>query len=310
MKSKELYKVYRPRKFKDIIGQKEAVKILRTKIEKEELPHTILLSGPSGTGKTTIARILVRALKCSRHDFVEANNADLRGIEEVRKIRNVIQLTPLRGDCRVWLIDEAHKLTNDAQNAFLKMLEDTPDHVYFIFCTTEPEKLLKTIRTRSTEIGLHSLSTKDMLKLIANVSAKAKINLPEEVVENIIENSDGSPRKALVLLDQIKDLQNEDEMLRAIEASTAKDKGEFIGKLLLRPNVEWSELAECLKDNRKEDSEKIRRGVLGYMASVLLNNSGKTAARAFIVIGCFEDNLYNSGFAGLVYACFAVLHGN
>jgi DNA polymerase III subunit gamma/tau len=216
----ELYKKYRPKEFRDVIGQGSAVKVLEAKLKSNNLPHTLLFAGPSGCGKTTLARIVCRKLKCSKHDFKELNSADFRGIDMVRNIRININKAPIGGDCRVWLIDECHKLTTDAQNAFLKMLEDTPDHVYFMLATTEPQKLLPTIRTRSTEIAVKNLTRKSLQKLILFVSASALIGIDTEVLEKIIECSDGSARKALVLLDQIAELKSEEDMIEAIKATS------------------------------------------------------------------------------------------
>jgi len=143
--------------------------MLAQMVKRNKVPHTLLFSGPPGCGKTTLARILRKKLNCGKYDFSEVNCADFRGIDMVRDIRSHLQQAPISGDCRVWLIDEAHKLSNDAQNAFLKMLEDTPNHVYFFLATTNPQKLLKTIRTRCTEVVVKSLGDKNMEELIDDV---------------------------------------------------------------------------------------------------------------------------------------------
>src|SRR5688572_25883760 len=140
----ELYKKFRPKTLKGVVGQEGAVSSLQSMIDKGRLPHTILFSGPSGCGKTTIARILKGILECSDLDFFEINCADFKGIDMVRDIRRYVGIPPLHGKSRVWLIDEAHQLTKDAQNAFLKLLEDTPKHAYFMLATTDPQKLLPT----------------------------------------------------------------------------------------------------------------------------------------------------------------------
>src|SRR5690606_3369465 len=109
-----------------------------------DIPHAMLFTGPSGCGKTTLARILRVKLRCSDNDFQEINAADFRGIDSIRSMRQQVGAAPLGGDSRIWLIDEAHSMTADAQNAFLKLLEDTPRHVYFFLATTDPQKLKKT----------------------------------------------------------------------------------------------------------------------------------------------------------------------
>ena len=208
----ELYKKYRPKKLEQLVGQDSTVEVLGRKLKKKVLPHTILLTGPSGCGKTTVARILKRRLKCGRGDFREMNAADHRGIEDVRNINQRMRQAPLNGDCRIWLIDEAHKLTNDAQNAFLKMLEDTPEHVYFILATTTPQKLINTIRNRCTEFKLKGLSNTDIEKILNTISKAEKFQLPKKIRKKIVDSSEGSARKCLVLLDQILEIEDEKTM--------------------------------------------------------------------------------------------------
>src|SRR5437773_2031788 len=128
---RELYKKHRPRKFADVVGQPRAVAALESMVAAGEVPHSVLFAGPSGTGKTTLARILARELGCGKN-FKEINAAESRGIDSIREVQSVMGLAPMGGKCRVWLWDEAHRLTPDSQSALLKTLEDTPSHVYFM----------------------------------------------------------------------------------------------------------------------------------------------------------------------------------
>ena len=305
--SDELYKKYRPKSFREVLGQGSVIKTLTDLGRRKALPHTILFAGPSGTGKTTLARILCTKLKCSEHDVQELNCADFRGIDMVREIRNRMGSSGLGGVNRAWIIDEAHRLTADAQNAFLKILEDTPDHVWFILCTTEPEKLKKTIRTRSTELKLKSLNSKDMERLLDGVAGKEGIELTEEVRDRIVQVADGGPRKALVLLNQIMGLGDEEEQLAAVGAGDATAQGIELARALLNPRSRWPAVASLLK-KIDEEPEQLRWMVLGYMKSVLLGG-GKLASRAFDVITIFGDNFYDSKQAGLVAACYEVIEG-
>ncbi len=305
----ELYKKYRPRTLDKILGQDSSVKILKSFIAKRKIPHALLFTGPSGCGKTTLARILRRELKCGKHDFTELDCADFRGIEMVRNIRSRLYQAPISGRCRVWIIDECHKLTADAQNAFLKMLEDTPKHVYFMLATTDPQKLKKTIKTRCTEIVVRSLTDKYILSLVAYVCKQEGYDkLPKEVVEKIIESCDGSARKALVLLGKIIDLDDEDEMIDAIKATTVGVQAIAIVRALLNPRVKWMEMAKILKETSTEEPEQIRWMILGYAKSVLLGG-GKFSARAYLIIDVFRDHFYDSKHAGLVAACYEIIVG-
>ena len=304
----ELYKKYRPIKFSGMIGQSSSVKVLQTKLKKKTLPHALLFTGPSGCGKTTFARILRKKLGCGKHDFTELDCADFRGIEMVRNIRSHLHQAPISGKCRIWLIDECHKMTGDAQNAFLKMLEDTPSHVYFMLATTDPQKLKVTIRTRCTEIIVRSLNRKSMFKLISYICGMEKIGLPEEVAEKIIECSYGSARKALVLLNQVIELDNEDDMIEAIKTTTAEVQALSIARALLNPHTKWMEMIKILKESSDEEPESIRWMILGYAKTILLSG-GKLSGRSYLIIDTFRDNFYDSKWAGLIASCYEIIVG-
>jgi DNA polymerase III gamma/tau subunit len=305
---KELYKIYRPKKLKDVIGQESAVSSLSKMIEKDTIPHAILLTGPSGCGKTTLARILSKKVDCGKMDLIENNCADFKGIDTIREIRSAMVSSPISGKSRVWIIDECHKLTNDAQNAFLKLLEDTPSHVYFILCTTEPNRLIKTIRTRCTEISVKSLSDKEIEKLISSVCKKEKIKLSEEVIDKIVDVSEGSARKALVVLHQIRDIKSKEGQLNAISSSISENQGITIARLLFNTKTKWKEIADVLKTIENNDAESIRWLILGYAKSVLLNG-GNLSARAYQVIRVFQDNWYDCKSAGLISGCYEIISG-
>jgi len=305
---KELYKKYRPKTFNKVLGQSSSVKVLQTFIKKNKVPHTLLFTGPSGCGKTTLARILRKELKCGKHDFTELDCADFRGIEMVRNIRSHIHQAPISGECRVWIIDECHKLTNEAQNAFLKILEDTPNHVYFMLATTDPQKLKQTIRTRSTEIVVRSLNNKSILKLLSYICKMEKIRLPEEVADKIAECSNGSARKALVFLNQIAELDDEDDMMGAIKATTAEVQAIIIAKALFNSRTKWIEMAKILKETSNEEPEQIRWMILGYAKTILLSG-GKLSSRAYLIIEAFRDHFYDSKWAGLTASCYEIIVG-
>ena len=301
----ELYKKYRPKKLKQMIGQSSSVKVLSTYLKKKNIPHALLFSGPSGCGKTTLARILRKELKCGKYDFTEKS---YRKIEEIRQIRSQMYQAPISGKTRIWLLDEVHQLTSDAQNEFLKMLEDTPRHVYFMLATTIPQKLKNTIRTRCTEIVVRSLAKKSMFKLLEGVCNQENTSIPKDVIEEIEESSDGSARKALVLLDQIIELDDEESMLEAIKVTTAEIQGNNIARALFNTRTSWSDMAKILKETTNEEPETIRRMVLGYATKVILGG-GKNAKEAYLIIDAFRDHFYDCKHAGLVAAAYEVIVG-
>jgi len=302
----ELYKKYRPNNLDDIIGQDVAVRMLNSVIKQNNIPHAILFTGPSGCGKTTLARIIRKKLHCSKHDFIESAP---RKIEDVRLIKTRIHQAPMKGKCRVWLIDECHKLTSDSQDEFLKMLEDTPNHVYFLFTTTDPQKLKTTIKNRCTEITVKPLSNKNMSLLLESVCKSEKKKISKEIIEKIIDNSFGSARKALVFLNGIIDLDTEEEMLDSILTVSAEEQAFSIVKALLyNPRTTWKEMAKILRDTEGEEPEQIRWLVLSCAKTEMLKG-GKLTGRAFLIIEAFRDNFYDSKIAGLTAACYEVIEG-
>jgi len=302
----ELYKKYRPTEFEDVKGQSVTAQINKL-IKNKRFPHATLFAGPSGCGKTTLARIIRQKLGCSDSDFNEVNCADFRGIDMVRDIRGLMHLAPIMGDVRVWLIDEAHQLSSAAQNAILKMLEDTPKHVYFILATTEPEKLLKTIRTRCTTFNVQGLNSQDSEHLIESVCEKESVQLSEDVTDAIIKYGDGSPRQILVLLDSIIDIEDEDEQLQSIYKSETRREAIEICRALFQPNPSWSQITHII-NSISEEPESIRWMILSYAKTLLIKQKRLNAKsmRAYRIIEAFRDNFYDSKLAGLAAACFEV----
>ncbi len=302
----ELYKRYRPKDFGDIVGQEQVTKPLQKMVEQNKVPHAILLCGSKGTGKTTIGRILRRKLKCSKWDFIEQNCANKRGIESIREIMSQADLCPMKGKTKIWLMDEAHMWTSEASNSFLKILEEPPSHVYFILCTTEPQKLIATIRSRCTEFAFKPLSSTHLRSLIEKIAKAEKIELSEEVIDKIIVNSDNSARNALVLLDKIITIADEEEQLEAIQKASTETAAIEIARTLFNPRASWMDMTKVLKSTETEEPESIRWMILGYAKAILLGG-GKMAPRAYDVIQIFRDNWYDCKSAGLISSCFEAM---
>ena len=301
----ELYRKHRPTSFKRVIGQPEACRTLASMVKAGKVPHAIMFVGPSGCGKTTLAGILRTKLGCSENDFQDINAASNRGIDMVRSIDRRMGLAALGGSCRIWLLDEAHKASSDAQTALLKVLEDPPDHVYFFLCTTHPQGLLPTIRTRCTEIRLKPLSEADLKRVMEEaLEAEGLPPASDELYQRIAEVAEGSARKALVLLGQVIGIPDEQERLDAVLSSDLKKDVFELVRMLLWRKATWPEVANFLKGLDTEDWEGLRRLVLANATNELLKG-GKGAERAFAIIRYFESNYYDVGKAGLVRDCYA-----
>lgn len=304
----ELYRKHRPRKLEQVVGQPEAVRSLSAMISRKAVPHVLLMSGPSGTGKTTLARIVARELGCGKRDLSEINCADFRGIDTVRDIRQRMQLAPLSGSCRVWIIDEAAKLSNDAQNAFLKILEDTPGHAYFMLATTDPAKLLETVRTRCTEIKLGPVPNAGLATLIGSVlAAEGRDSLPPDLLGKLVDAAAGSARKALVLLHQVIGLDSDKERLAVLEkADAAKNAFDIVRGLLWR-KMSWADMAAIIA-TVEDDFDGFRRLILANAAKELLKADPRSSGRAADVISVFRDHWFDCGKAGLAVCCYEILH--
>lgn len=300
-----LYRKHRPTTFNEVIGNNDVLIALKGMLaDVKTCPHSFLLHGPTGTGKTTIARIIAKELNCLPENLIEIDTAQFRGIDTIRDIRKNAQYVPLGGGVRVYILDEVQKITNDAQNALLKILEDTPNHIYFILCTTEPQSLLPTIRGRCVQFQMQILSDKNMAKLLTTVVEKESETLDNRVIKQIIQDSQGHPRNALTILEKV--LSSPAEKRLRIAKQAADQQSEVIAlcrALIGRKN--WNEIKTILKGLKSQEPETIRRVVLGYATSVLLNTDN---SRAALVLECFEEPTYNIGFPGIVLACQRVLH--
>jgi len=192
------------------------------------IPHAFLFAGPRGTGKTSAARILAKAINCEKNvnglqstaepcnkceqcksitngnniDVIEMDAASNRGIDDIRALRDIVKLAPARAKAKVYIIDEAHMLTTEASNALLKTLEEPPSHVYFILATTNPEKLIETIKSRTTLVSFTKATDEEIKRSLERIIKKEKIKINEKEIEKIIKIAKGSFRDAVKNLEQ------------------------------------------------------------------------------------------------------------
>jgi DNA polymerase III gamma/tau subunit len=304
----ELYKRFRPTKFKQVIGQPSAVSMLNAYVRKGNVPHAILFTGPSGCGKTTLSRILATKLNAVKHCYKEINCGTVTSpIDEVRQIEKYMYNSPLGGDARVWCLDEVQSLSRAkfAQQGLLKILEDPPDHAYFFLCTTDPHKLVKTIMTRCTEIKVRLLTDEEVQLVVMRALPKG-VSVTGDVMEKLVEVAEGSARKALVLLDQIIGVEGDEEQLACLVSADTKKQAIEIARALINPRVRWSDVASLLKEI-EDEPETIRRLILSYANSVVMGG-GKLAPRAAAIIDNFMDPLYDVGKPGLTLACWRTVN--
>lgn len=296
---------HRPDNLKDFFGNQPIKDSLESIFARsKDYPHAFLFSGPTGCGKTTLARIVGNLLGCDAPE--ELNMSNLRGIDSVRTITETCIYKPLFGKTKFYIIDEVHRQTKDAQNAFLKLLEDPPSHVYFALCTTEPEKLLPTITGRCHCYTVKTLKTVEMTALLKSVLEKEHLSdYPDKLIQEIVVLSEGLPRNALKLLDSVIDIEEEDKALAALNTITFIEADtKALCQALVKGDT-WKNWKKKVKDILTEvEPESLRYAILGYLGAVLFNQDKPTRIQAMIDI--FSENTYSTGKVGLAnQICYA-----
>jgi DNA polymerase-3 subunit gamma/tau len=228
-----LYRKYRPKNFKDVIGQEHVVQTLTNAISSGLISHAYLFCGPRGSGKTTIARLLAKALNCQGRkegqfepcnkcdscteinegrsiDLIEIDAASNRGIDDMRELRDGIKFAPTKSKYKVFIIDESHQLTKEAANALLKTLEEPPAHAIFVLATTEIHKMISTIISRCQRFDFRKLTLLEIIKRLEIIAEKEGIKIEKTALELIAVNSEGSIRDAESLFDQAISFQGKD----------------------------------------------------------------------------------------------------
>ena len=302
---------YRPDEFDKVIGNEIEIKSFITELDKKQGKHSFVITGPSGCGKTTLARIAAKHLGASQIDITELNTGTNRGIETSRQI--IEQMKYSMGGIKVFIIDEAHGLTPDAKRAFLKPTEEPPDHVYFFFLTTDSQKLFqrdegKALKTRLFSVKVSNVKARELYKHLKRICKKETIDISNDILTYISENCEGSPRMALLLLDAVKDLEDEDTQMEKLESTILSNDPEVFQfcQALFKKNPSWKTLAAFLKSfKEKKDPEEIRRIVMGYAQSTIWKSGSPSAA---YILECFCDYEYMNGMPGITLATYQATH--
>ncbi len=297
-----LYRKYRPQTLEEVVGQEHIKKALTNAIELNKIAHAYLFTGPRGTGKTSSARILAKSLNCKNGptvkpcgkcesciditnstpvDVIEIDAASNRKVEDAQNILEKIQYVPVNGKYKIYIIDEVHMLSNTAFNALLKTLEEPPENVIFILATTEPQKVLDTIKSRCQRFDFKRITTEDIVKHLEYIAKQENINIEKEALYTIAKNSAGGMRDSISLLDQLS-------VLGTTTAITVDDINSLLGRISFDLLVEISKtIVESNPQEAINILEKIYNS--GNEPSQILLNMLEFFKNALLVKTCAKN---------------------
>ncbi|MBK5260406.1 MAG: DNA polymerase III subunit gamma/tau [Thermoanaerobaculia bacterium] len=302
MSYQALARKYRPQSFRDIIGQETAVRTLQNAIEQDRIHHAFLFSGVRGVGKTTSARIVAKALNCIKGpttepcnvctmcteitegidmDVREIDAATYTGVDNIRELREATQFQPARDRYRIFIIDEAHMLSTGAWNALLKILEEPPPHVVFMFATTEVQKVPSTILSRVQKFALRKITLDELIGQLEKIAKSEGITADRAALEIIARRGEGSVRDALSLLDQI--IAFGGRKIGAIEVSTVlglSDTTFFARVIGLMADGDHAGILQAVEEAAEtgRDFKMLYRDLLNFVRNLLLLAGGANEA--------------------------------
>lgn len=287
---------YRPRAFKDVIGQKDTVQSLVAALRAKSRPHAFIFTGPSGTGKTTLARILMQEVGCLPHNIIEADAATNNGIDAMRTLTEGLRYqgfgaVPNKGI----IIDEAHAISKQAWQSLLKSVEEPPAHVFWCFCTTEPGKIPDAIITRCHAYNLKPVRYDDVFDLLDHVVREEDLGTPEKFLGMVARACNGSPRQALVMLSMVQDCEEEEEVATLLAAPLENKEVIDLCRQLVKGDLAWAKVVATLKALDGMPAESIRIVVVNYLASCLMGaRSDKDVARLLDLLAPFSKPFASS----------------
>lgn len=292
-----LYRKYRPTNFNEVVGQDKVITVIKNEIINNRISHAYLFSGPRGTGKTTTAKIIAKLVNCTNpvngeccdkcdnclnfknsSDIVEIDAASNNGVDEIRELRDKVNLVPTNSKYKIYIIDEVHMLTTQAFNALLKTLEEPPAHVIFILATTEPHKIPLTVASRCQKFQFSKISNDEIVHRLSDIIKEENIKLDNEILLEIARLSDGGLRDAINMLDQLLAYKSENITLMDVyninSCVSYIDIYNFINNMMNNNAIEIVSFIEKI-DNEGKNISKFIEELIVFLKDILLYKSAK-----------------------------------
>jgi DNA polymerase-3 subunit gamma/tau len=314
-----LYRKYRPKRFSEVVNQEHIVKTLTNAVSSGLISHAYLFSGPRGTGKTTLARLLAKAVNCQNRkegtfepcnkcsscveimenraiDLIEIDAASHRGIDEIRDLKEGIKFAPTKSKYKVFIIDESHQLTKEAANALLKTLEEPPAHAIFVLATTEVHKMIPTIISRCQRFDFRKLTLSEIIRRLEIIVGAEKVKIEKPALELIALNGGGSIRDAESLLDQVltfqgtsKEIKTEDikDLLGLVEINLISRFCDFLLEKKAPEAINFlNEIA-----NKGSDLQEFVKSLINYLRQALILEITGPEYKNPIITGLTKEEL-------------------
>ena len=288
-----LYRKYRPTNFDDLVGQNEISSIIKNAILSDRISHAYLFSGPRGTGKTSTAKIIAKMINCnnlseegipcdkcpsclnfnSNTDIVEIDAASNNGVDEIRELRDKVNLVPTYGKYKIYIIDEVHMLTTQAFNALLKTLEEPPKHVIFILATTEYYKIPVTVSSRCQKFQFLKFSNEDIVNRLVYIAEKENININKDALVEVARLSDGGLRDAINMLDQLSSYKNDninvEDVYKLSGVISYSDFADLVLSIYYNKVVDIVDFIESIDKNGK-NLDRFNDDFISFLKDVLI----------------------------------------
>lgn len=295
---------YRPETLDEVVGQSAVVNSLKTILKKKDVP-TFLFYGPSGCGKTTLSRIVARGYGCDDSAILDIDAASKTGVDDMRAVQEVTRYRSFgNSGKRAIIIDECHRLSGNAFDSLLKTLEEPPPHVVWCFCTTNPGKVPKTLKTRAAAFELKLVNDKDLGKLYDIVADEEKLDIPDDVIDLLIIEAKGSPRQLLSNIVVARTAKTKQEAATLLKTAIETDASLELCRWIAEGRESWAKGMLILKRLENESPEGLRIIIANYLAACAKGaKDDKTAIRFLGKLDPFTQPYTGlDGFAPLIIA--------